>query len=392
MVAQIAPARLFCGYAHEDETFLNQLKRAFQIPIRQEMITVWHDREILPGSEWDTEIEHQVNTADIILLLISPNFIASEYCWTREMQWAITRHKRGEARVIPILLEPTPEWRTTPLGDLLALPRDAKPVTTWQNRRDAFANIVKELLRVVHEVQQEDKYRVQEYVFGLRPSVYSDNLGDTLAQELAKRQAEQWVEAVSGKIGGTLQVSIQSEDKKEWLLIDHHQNCQISMQWNYKGMDVRGHYFKSADISLTSQHPTLLNRMIEAGEQSYCFLQWTLIDNLDLATLVRQIYEQTGKNYSSATKIEKLTDVDYILYHNEQNQVADNRVRVSFSSGKSSSSARVCLIHDNTPLRGFYRAHTLFSIRKILTLLRGELPYKQIRQLVEEACTPHPLH
>ncbi len=391
MVAQTTPVRLFCGYAHEDETLFNQLKKAFEVPVRQETITIWHDGEILPGAEWDTEIEQQLNTADIILLLISPNFMVSEYCWSREMQWAITRHKRGEARVVPILLEPTPAWETTPLGALLALPKDAKPVTAWANRRNAFANIVEELLRVVHEVQQEDKFRVQEYVFGLRPSVYLGNFGDTLAQEMAKHKAEQWLETVCGKIGGTLQVNIHCEDNTEWILIDHQQSCRISMQWDFKGMDIFGRFFRSADIILTSQHPTLLHRMIEAGEQHYWFLQWTLMDNLDLDALVRQIYEQTGKNYGSATLIEKLTNVDYTLYRNLENRNADNSVRVTFSSGGPSSSPRVCLIHDGLPLTGFYRAHTLFSIRKILTLLRGELPYKQIRQFVEDACTYPPL-
>ncbi len=188
MNTQITPLRIFCGYASKDEALFKQLHTP---------INVWNYRDIPPGAEWDSEIEHQLSTADIIILLLSPSFIASEYCWSKEMQWAITRHTAGDARVIPIILKPTPDWETTPLGSLQALPVDAKPISTWRNRDEAFANVVDGLLRVIRQVQREDKYPVREYTLGLRFSFdIPVQVQKTTAQELIRSAAEQWLKKV----------------------------------------------------------------------------------------------------------------------------------------------------------------------------------------------------
>ncbi len=172
MEAQTPALRIFCGYAHEDQAHFRQLKAALAVLIRQEAVSIWHDGDLLPGDQWEYEIERELNTADIILLLISPAFITSDYCWSKEMHWAITRHTIGEARVIPILLKPTPGWKTTPLGALQALPTEAKPITTWNNRDQAFATIAKGINNVIQQTQHEEKYPVQEY--GLAFDYYTE--------------------------------------------------------------------------------------------------------------------------------------------------------------------------------------------------------------------------
>ena len=86
---------------------------------------MWHDRNISAGTEWEREINKHLNEADIILLLISPDFIASDYCYSKEMKWAMDRHERGEARVIPIILRPVDNWKGAPFGKLQALPKDS---------------------------------------------------------------------------------------------------------------------------------------------------------------------------------------------------------------------------------------------------------------------------
>ena len=83
---QPAALRIFCGYAHEDEALFQPLKKALAALIRQKVVVIWHYGDLLPGDQWEYKVERELNTADIILLLISPNFIASDYCWTREMQ------------------------------------------------------------------------------------------------------------------------------------------------------------------------------------------------------------------------------------------------------------------------------------------------------------------
>src|SRR5450755_1868969 len=113
--------KIFCCYAHEDEQLLMKLKAHLKPQQRQGLIHIWYDRDISAGTEWGHEIEEQLNSAHIILLLVSSDFMASDYCYTKEMQQALDLHKRGEARAIPIILRPT-DWQETPLGKLQALP------------------------------------------------------------------------------------------------------------------------------------------------------------------------------------------------------------------------------------------------------------------------------
>jgi len=101
-----------------------------------------HERRIGASGQWDSEIDEHINTANVILLLISADFIASDYCFGPEIARALERHKAGEARLIPIILRPV-DWRSAPFGTLQSLPADAKPVTTWDNRDEAFVDIVK---------------------------------------------------------------------------------------------------------------------------------------------------------------------------------------------------------------------------------------------------------
>src|SRR5437868_394570 len=116
-----SPLEIFCCYARKDQQFLNDLKDHLMSLERQGLITVWADTDINAGSEWEKEIEKHLNTAQIILLLVSPAFMNSDYCYSKEMKQALERHKQGEARVIPIILRPV-YWQGV-LGHLQALPK-----------------------------------------------------------------------------------------------------------------------------------------------------------------------------------------------------------------------------------------------------------------------------
>src|SRR5205823_1481198 len=96
--------------------------------------------------------------ADIILLLISPDFLASSYC-ERETQQALQRQEVGKTHAIPILLRPT-AWESSPLTTLQALPRDRKPVTSWRRRDEAFFSIVRDIQQVVEVIQKESASQV----------------------------------------------------------------------------------------------------------------------------------------------------------------------------------------------------------------------------------------
>src|SRR5260370_40786292 len=92
------------AYAHEDEKLRNQLEKQLSLLKWQGLIAGWHDHEIGAGTEWAHELDTHLNTASIILLLISPDFMASSYCYSIEMKRAMERHEAREARVIPIII------------------------------------------------------------------------------------------------------------------------------------------------------------------------------------------------------------------------------------------------------------------------------------------------
>src|SRR6266699_1235636 len=147
------PVKIFFCYAHEDEPLLNKLKTHLRPLQRAGLIDVWHDCDISAGTDWEQQIKEQLNTAHIILLLVSPDFMDSDYCYGIEMKRAIERDKRGEARVIPIVLRPV-DFEVTPFRKLQALPTDAKAVmsSSWQYHDEAFVNVTKGIRKVVEEI------------------------------------------------------------------------------------------------------------------------------------------------------------------------------------------------------------------------------------------------
>jgi TIR domain/AAA domain len=131
----------FC-YAREDKALREKLEKHLAALKRQGYIITWYDGEIQAGTEWKQEIAHRLQTANIILLLISPDFLASEDIYQVDMMQAIARHKQGEALVIPVLLRPV-DWDGTPISELQALPINGKPVTSWHNLDEALQDIAR---------------------------------------------------------------------------------------------------------------------------------------------------------------------------------------------------------------------------------------------------------
>jgi TIR domain len=135
-------ARVFFSYSHQDEELRNELETHLAALKRQGIIETWHDRRIGAGEDFENEISENLKNADIILLLVSSDFIASEYCYGVEMSLAMERHRSGEAHVVPVILRPC-LWQGLPFGRLQATPTDGKPVTKFPNRDDAFLEVTK---------------------------------------------------------------------------------------------------------------------------------------------------------------------------------------------------------------------------------------------------------
>ena len=145
------PIEVFYSYSHKDEELRERLETHLKLLKRLGVIQDWHDRRISAGTEWAGQIDHYLESSQIILLLISADFLASDYCWDIEMKRALERHEAREARVIPIILRPV-DLKGAPFYHLEALPKDAKPVTQWPDRDAAFANIAEGIRKVAEEL------------------------------------------------------------------------------------------------------------------------------------------------------------------------------------------------------------------------------------------------
>jgi hypothetical protein len=135
---------LFFSYSHKDEALRDRLEVHLASLKRSGAISTWHDRRITAGDPLGQRIDENLERADIILLLISPDFLASDYCHDIEMQRALQRHAEGSARVIPVILKPC-DWQHSPFSSLLAAPADGKPITRWPDEDEAFLDVVRQI-------------------------------------------------------------------------------------------------------------------------------------------------------------------------------------------------------------------------------------------------------
>lgn len=144
-------ASIFFSYSHNDEALRNELEKHLSSLKREGLIQTWHDRRIIAGDDLDISIDEHMEEADIILLLVSADFIASDYCYTREMNRALERHAQREARVIPVILRQC-DWQNTPIGKLLATPPDGRPVTRFTDLDEGFTAVAKDVRRALTEI------------------------------------------------------------------------------------------------------------------------------------------------------------------------------------------------------------------------------------------------
>jgi tetratricopeptide (TPR) repeat protein len=147
------PLEVFFSYAPEDEEYRKRLAKALRMLEREELITGWHDQKVSPGIKRASEIDAHLESAHIILLLISPDFLASDYYWEKEAQTAMKRSEARQTRVIPILVRPS-DWTKTLFSKLQALPTNGKPVTLWANKDEAFLNITQGIRDAVSDIKK----------------------------------------------------------------------------------------------------------------------------------------------------------------------------------------------------------------------------------------------
>ncbi|HXX77390.1 MAG TPA: TIR domain-containing protein, partial [Ktedonobacteraceae bacterium] len=187
MTSQISsqkPAILFYSYSHKDERLRDALATHLALLKRENVIKEWYDRDIDAGEEWGEDIDKNLEAADIILLLVSADFIASDYCWGKEMLRALERHDAGEARVIPVIIRPV-DWSGAPFGRLQALPKNAKPVVLWANRDLAWVDVargISKIAKVLASNLQVEQTTSGPLILPSKPAVPLDNFAQRLAE------------------------------------------------------------------------------------------------------------------------------------------------------------------------------------------------------------------
>lgn len=153
--------QIFIAYARKDSALLDEFRVHLRPLERADKLRIWYDGLIEPGAEWEASIKKNLHAADIILLLVSADAIASDYFYDKEVADALDRHRKGSARVVPMIVRPC-AWRTTPLAELQALPKDGKPVTSWSDRDEAFTYAAEALWDMAHSIEQQREEKTEQ--------------------------------------------------------------------------------------------------------------------------------------------------------------------------------------------------------------------------------------
>ncbi len=134
--------KVFISYSHADEEYMTQFVNHISVMKKEGLIEEWHDRKILSGQEWNKEINDNLISSTIIIMLISSDFLGSEYCYDIEMMKAMELHNSRKAIVIPIIVRSC-DWSRAPFSKLQAMPKDATPVKKWSDEDDAWLDVAK---------------------------------------------------------------------------------------------------------------------------------------------------------------------------------------------------------------------------------------------------------
>ena len=164
----------FISYSHADEKSLERLHKHLAMLRRDGALNAWTDHQIIPGDRLDNEVRTNLDKSEIFVALVSPDYLASNYCYEKEFQYALSLYEAGKIRIVAVILEPC-DWLSSPLKDFLALPKDGKPVSTWTNQNNAYLDVVNGLRRIIEAPRPATKERsIVGSITGRRPRVKRD--------------------------------------------------------------------------------------------------------------------------------------------------------------------------------------------------------------------------
>ena len=145
--------RVFVSYAHLDEAERVRLDVHLAPLVREGLIDLWNNRAITPGSDWQRDIESELACADIVVLLVTADFVASVYCFEKELAEALRRHREDGVRIVPVIVKPV-DFANMPFGRFQAFPRDLKPISMWDNPDAAWLEVAQGVRRAVEDIDR----------------------------------------------------------------------------------------------------------------------------------------------------------------------------------------------------------------------------------------------
>jgi hypothetical protein len=193
---------LFISYSHVDETMRRELDSHLTPMVRNKVITRWSDRKIQAGDKWDTAIDAQLLSADIIVMMLSSDFLASEYIDKVEVPAARRRHENGEARVIPVILRDF-DWAYNPLVDLQSVPRDRKDISSFSNKDTAFKEVTTAIREAAEDLRQKRRAEAERREAAAKQ--YRQKVDEALADEVISPGERDTLDELQKWLGLSLQ-------------------------------------------------------------------------------------------------------------------------------------------------------------------------------------------
>lgn len=373
--------QIFYCYAHEDDALREQLARHLSPLRRLRYITGWFDRDIRAGTNWERESQARLDTANIILLLISADFMASDYCYTIEMQRALEKHRAGTAHVIPILLRPV-EWERTPIGELSALPTDKKPITQWEDKDAAWLNVVQGINEIITKLLQQQQHSLEE------ANILYPEQGPLSGQTAGSKYL---LGELIGE-GGFSQVY-----KAQHLQLQRQQAIKVLLERHFRKREFRDRFLREAQTVASLDHPNIIHLddfWVEAAQaclvmpfisegtlQDVLEKQQGFLEQQQVAFYLEQICSALAYAHEKGVVHLDVKPQNLLIRKDDQLLLSDFGLAHLMKEGaiEGGSSLRVGTPHYMAPehIRGVpERRSDLFSLGVILyQMLLGRLPF-----------------
>lgn len=283
--------KVFLSYAHQDSQFKETLQEHLTMLKRNKIIETWNDRDISPGSNWESDIKKHLDNANVILCLVSSSFLASNYCYCKEFEYSLEKHNEGKCIIVPIIIRDC-DWADSPLGKIQGLPTDAKAVKLWDDHDTAWKDVVNGLKKLIDELKKKNINICDET---LRANNFSDFLEDTSIPLYDRNNNQITLKDIyivpNFKIMDCDSLSNKNDavnllEKGLFLVFGDEQVGKTSLlKWIFRNKLKKNNvlYIDFMDLkSLKDPEKVIKNKCFELyGDESTCNLDLVLLDNFD---------------------------------------------------------------------------------------------------------------